>query len=152
MRKVRRTSAEMQQDAELQQLYNWNKQQLLTLVFLDDDAKIIKRLLSNYYPTPVDAICINKVQVIISQLLQLNMVKTNVARDILICQKHISDAINNAPPKSIEFLKAEKERIDCEMADLNRSFKSIRKDLLSFRKSSAQTNGECPEQLNNTTP
>ncbi|HTE00100.1 MAG TPA: hypothetical protein VK668_12485 [Mucilaginibacter sp.] len=152
MRKATRTSAGSQQDAELQQLYDWNKQQLLTIVFLDDDAKIIKRLITKYYPASTDAIYINMLQVIISQLLQLDMVKANVARDILVCQKHLSDTINNTLPKSIEFLKLENERIDCEMTDLNKSFKHIRKDLLSFRKSSVHENSEYPEQLNNTTP
>lgn len=123
-----------QQDLEFQHLYQLSKQQLSDLVFLDDEMKFIKSLLHKYFLPMMHDYHVNRIQLINSHLSQLNLVKANVAKDLLLHQGQLNSIINGLELQSIDFLKLTNGRIEDEIKDLNRSFRNIKKEVFTIYK------------------
>ena len=123
-----------QQDLEFQRLYESGKNQLSDLVFLDDEMRFLKSLLYKYFLPMIYDYHVNRIQLIISRLSQLHLVKANVAKDLLIHQGHLNSNMKGLVFQSLDFLKLENERMEDEMKDLNRSFRNIKKEIFSVYK------------------
>jgi len=117
------------QDNQLQQLYQQSKNQLSELVFIDDEMKFIRSLMDKFFLPMIHDHHVNRVQLINSCLSQLSLVKANVARDLLTHQGELFSHINGVLSKSIDFLNLVNERMEAEVKDLNKSLRSIKKDL-----------------------
>ncbi len=91
------------QDPELQKLYKLNKHQLTDLLFLDDEVKFLKSLLECYFVSALSESQVNQVQLINKQFAQLNMLKTNIYRDVLNHQGNLHSKINSFLSKSMVF-------------------------------------------------
>ena len=124
----------LQEDFELQQLYELSKQQSSDLIFFDQEAQFFKNILTKYFLSKLRATNINRVQLLNSQLLQLHMVKANITDDLLAHQGNLQAKIKNLLSKSFDFLKLENNRIDDEIKDLNKCFKHIKKGIFSIYK------------------
>ena len=123
-----------QQDLEFQQLYDLSKNQLSSLVFLDDEMKFLTSLLFKYFQPMLHDNHINRVQLIKSHLSQLNLIKANVVKELLIHQGQLYSHTNGLLSKSIDFLKLANDRLDDEIKDLNRSFRNIKKEIFAVYK------------------
>lgn len=131
-----------QEDLELQGLYEFSKQQLSDLVFLDDEMKFLKSLLLKYFMPMMQDQHVNRVQLVNSHLAQLGLVKANVSQELLIQQGHLQSAINGVLSQSLDFMKLGNERIDYELRDLNRSFRNIKKEIFALYKELPYTESE----------
>lgn len=123
-----------QDDLEFQKLYETSKQQLSDLVFLEDEMKFLKSLLSKYFMPMMNDQHVNRVQLVNSHLTQLGLVKANVSQELLTQQGHLQSGLNGLVSQSIDFLKLGNERIEYELKDLNRSFRNIKKDIFALYK------------------
>ena len=122
------------EDPELHWLAQENKHQLTDLVFFDEELRFLRSLLHKFFPTMLQDAHLNKVQLISNRLDELGMVKANVTRDMLIHQGNLHFEISKIAVKSIDFLKLEHERMETEIRDLNKCFKSIKKDIFTIYK------------------
>jgi hypothetical protein len=122
------------QDTELQQLYQQSRHQLSDLVFLDDEMKFMKSLIYKLFLPMIHDYHINRVQLINSHLSQLNLVKANVTRDLLVHQGDLFSHTNGVLSKSVDFLRLINERLEAEVNDLNRSLKNIKRELFAVYK------------------
>lgn len=123
-----------QQNSEIQQLYQSSKLHLSDLVFLEDEMKFLKSLLSKFFLPMMHAKSVTRAQLIDSHLSQLSLVKANVSIDLLIYQGKLNSTINELELQSIDFLKLASSRIDDEIKDLNRSFRNIKKEIFVIYK------------------
>lgn len=119
----------LQQNSEIQLLYQSSKIHLSDLVFLEDEMKFLKSLLSKIFLPMMHDKSITRAQLIDSHLSQLNLVKANVSKDLLIYQGQLNANINGMENQSIDFLKLANTRIDDEIKDLHRSFRNIKKEI-----------------------
>lgn len=119
---------------ELQQLHQLSKQQLSDLIFLDDEMKFIKSIMFKYFLPMIYDYNVNRIQLINSHLSQLNLVKANVSKELMVYQGQLNANINGLAFQSIDFLKLAGERINDEIKDLNKSFRIIKKDIFTIYK------------------
>jgi hypothetical protein len=138
-----------QDDLETQSLYEISKQQLSDLVFLDDEMKFLKGLLIKYFMPMMDDHHVNRIQLINSHLSELNLVKGNVGKGLLIQQEHLQSKIKGLESQGMDFIKLANERIEDELKDLNSSFKNIKKDIFAIYKElpDGQTSREKPAEI-----
>src|SRR5688500_18222862 len=112
------------QNIELQRLYQLSKHQLSDLIFLDDEMKFIKSLMFKYFLPMMHDYHVNRIQLINSHLSQLNLVKANVAKELMVYQGQLNSNINGLAFQSADFLKLSSERINDEIKHLHKSFKN----------------------------
>ena len=122
------------QNLQLQQLHQSSKHQLSDLIFLDDEMKFIKSIMFKYFLPMIHDYHVNRIQLINSHLSQLNLVKTNVAKELMVYQGQLNLNINGLAFQNIDFLKLASERINDEIKDLNKSFRIIKKDIFTIYK------------------
>lgn len=77
---------------------------------------------------------VNRIQLVNSHLCQLNLVKANVAKELMVYQGQLNANINGLAFQNIDFLKLASERINDEIKDLNKSFRSIKRDIFTVYK------------------
>lgn len=123
-----------QQTLEIQLLHQASKAQLSDLVFLDDEMKFLKSLLYKIFLPMMRSNAITRAQLIDSHLSQLNLVKANVSKDLMIHQGQLNANISGLEHQSLDFLKLANARIDDEIKDLNRSFRNIKKEIFNVYK------------------
>lgn len=123
-----------QKNLEIQLLYQSSKNQLSDLVFLDDEMKILKSLLYKIFRPMMQAKRITRAQLIDSHLSRLNIIKEDVAKDLLIHQENLKSNIVGLEFQSLDFLKLASSRIDDELKDLNRSFRNIKNEIFMVYK------------------
>lgn len=121
-------------NSELQRLYQLSKHQLSDLVFLDDEMKFIKSVIFKYFLPMMHDYNVNRIQLINSHLSQLNLVKANVSRDLMVYQGQLNSNINGLAFQSTDFLKLASERINDEIKDLNKSFRNIKREIFTIYK------------------
>ena len=123
-----------QQNLEIQLLYQSSKVHLSDLVFLDDEMKFLKSLLYKIFLPMMRSNGITRAQLIDSHLSQLNLVKANVTKDLMIYQGQLNANVNGLEHQSLDFLKLANSRIDDEIKDLNKSFRNIKKEIFNVYK------------------
>lgn len=121
-------------NSELQRLYQLSKHQLSDLVFLDDEMKFIKSVIFKYFLPMMHDYNVNRIQLINSHLSQLNLVKANVSKDLMVYQGQLNSNINGLAFQSTDFLKLASERINDEIKDLNKSFRNIKREIFTIYK------------------
>ena len=126
---INQTTMNMHQDLEIQRLYQLSKNQLSDLVFLDDEMKFLKSLLYKYFLPMMRDNHVNRIQLINSHLSQLNLVKANVSRDLLIYMGQLNSTIKGLESQSMDFLKLANERVEDELKDLNKCFRNIKREI-----------------------
>jgi len=134
IKNINQTTMNMYQDSEIQRLYQQSKNQLSDLVFLDDEMKFLKSLLFKYFLPMMHDNHVNRIQLINSHLSQLNLVKANVSSDLLIHMGQMNSTIKGLEFQSLDFLKLAHERVEDELKDLNKSFKSIKREIFIIYK------------------
>jgi len=125
---------EPKQKLELQRLYQLSKHQLSDLIFLHDEMKFIKSLIFKYFLPMMHDYNVNRIQLINSHLSQLNLVKANVSKELMVYQGQLNSNINGLAFQSTDFLKLSSERINDEIKDLNKSFKNIKREIFTIYK------------------
>lgn len=125
---------DIKQNSELQTLYQTSKHQLSDLIFLDDEMKFIKSIMFKYFLPMMHDYNVNRIQLINSHLSQLNLVKANVSKELMVYQGQLNSNINGLASQNIDFLNLASERINDEIKDLNKSFRHIKKELFTIYK------------------
>jgi len=119
---------------ELQRLYQTSKHQLSDVIFLDDEMKFIKSIMSKYFLAMMHDYNVNRIQLINSHLSQLNLVKANVSKGLMVHQGQLNSNINGIAFQNIDFLNLTSERINDEIKDLHKSFRNIKREIFSVYK------------------
>jgi hypothetical protein len=123
------------ENLELQWLLKLNKHQLSDLIFMDEEVRFLKSLLDKHFQEKLQDSHINRVQLIGQQLLQLNMIKENITKDVLIHQGNLHPPINYLIETGVEPLKIQSDRIEEEIKDLNNCFRNIKKEIFTVYQS-----------------
>lgn len=121
----------------LQVLHQVAKEQRSNLTFLDVETGIIKSLVENHCQWFRDGPDMYKFQFMCGQLSQLAMLKLNITRDVMHYHDSLNATIDGSHVKSDDFLMHENERINKELIDLDKSFKRLKKQLLTLKRSFA---------------
>lgn len=129
-------------ETELEQLYNENKQHIGDLLFFEDEVRFLKSLLDQYFLLQLKDDYVNKIQMISSNLQQLQLVKDNITKDTLTHQGNLEVKFKDIVTHDIYFFRIEGERINEEMNDLNRSFRTIKKEIFHLSKHMASLNNK----------
>lgn len=124
----------LQPDTEIQILCKLNKHHLSDLMFLNDEMIFLKSLLEKYFQPMIRDTSVNRIQLINNHLAQVNLMKGNVTKDMLIHQGNLNYTFNNVPGKSINFLNLEHDRMEAELKDLHKCFKNIKKEIFAIYK------------------
>lgn len=110
------------------------------LGFLNDEILFLQQFLKTNFPTLFSDGAITRVQLLYNELTHQCNSYNNTLNAATVHQ-------NNLLIKTIDFLKIESERIDDEINNLNKTFKSLKIEIFAFYKTSAQynTSTEIPE-------
>ncbi|MBW4889719.1 hypothetical protein KXQ82_08325 [Mucilaginibacter sp. HMF5004] len=119
-------------DEMMANLYTLNKQWTSEVDFLNDEMKFMADLLDRFFINLIKEEHVNRIQLIKMHLGSLGIVRNNIKQDILKHQANIEEKINNLSSKSDAFLQLEDERVDDELKDLNRSFKTLKKEIFDI--------------------
>lgn len=125
---------ESQPELEFQRLCQLSKLQSSDLVFLHDEMRFLKSLLSRFFMPMMEACFINRVQLINRHLSELALLKANLVHNLLLHQEHLQTNSKDILMPKIDFLKLENERIKDQLNDLNRSFNHIKKEIFAIYK------------------
>ena len=118
---------EAQQNLELEKLNDLNRHQFSNVVYFDNEVKYLKTLLHKYFMSMISEIHIEKVQQINSKLSQLNMINLIIEKDVRLHQNNLQIEVQN-----IDFLQTENLKVEEEINDLNKCFRSIRREIFIF--------------------
>jgi len=89
-------------------------------------------LLDKFFVTLIKDEHVNRIQLIKMQLISIGFVRNNIRQDILRHQVNIEEKINNVSNKSEDFLALEDERMADEVADVQKSFKGIKREIFKI--------------------
>ena len=126
---------EAQQNLELEKLNDLNRHQFSNVVYFDNEVKYLKTLLHKYFMSMISEIHIEKVQQINSKLSQLNMINLIIEKDVRLHQNNLQIEVQN-----IDFLQTENLKVEEEINDLNKCFRSIRREIFIFYRDIATDN------------
>lgn len=118
---------EAQQNLELEKLNDLNRHQFSNVVYFDNEVKYLKTLLHKYFMSMISEIHIEKVQQINSKLSQLNMINLIIEKDVRLHQNNLQIEVQN-----IDILQTENLKVEEEINDLNKCFRSIRREIFIF--------------------
>ncbi len=122
----------VQQIPVLQQIHIATHHWLNDMSFFDDETRFLSSLLDKYFIFLLSHEHVNRIQLVNERLKQTGIVKSLIRADVLKHQKNLDTTLKNDIEQREDFLKLEHTRLEEELADLAKSFKSIKHEIFKI--------------------